>query len=114
MHCIDDKANGIILNHDGDWSGDVRIAWYDTDERHDPGPTPPSLRECWCSGLDLVAGRFSPALPPPGKSLPATVPPSWAPVEVVTRAVALAVESYLRLKLERCVSVDLFIRRGKL
>ncbi len=114
MHCIDDKPNGIILNHSADWSGDVRLAWYDADERRDPGPTPPSLRECWCNGPDLVAGRFSPALPPAGASVPETVPPSWAPVEVITRAVALAVESYLRHKLMRAVDVDLFIRRGKL
>jgi len=120
MHCIDDKPNGIILNHDGDWSGDVRIAWYIAGERrHDPGPPPPSWRECWCCGSDLVAGRFTPLgvadrrvqktseLPPSGIDVPEP------PVNVLTRAVALAVEGYLRFKLERAVD-DLFIRRGKL
>lgn len=108
MHCIDDKANGIIVNHDGDWSGDVRIAWYIAEERHDPGPTPPSLLECWCSGSDLLAGLFTPISESSHGVL--VVPP----IHVVTRAVALAVESYLRFKLERFVSVDLFIRRDKL
>jgi len=108
MHCIDDKPNGIILNH-GDWSGNVRIAWYLADERRDPGPTPPSMRECWCSGPDLVAGLFTPTSGPPDKA-----PSSAPPVDVITRAVALAVESYLHFKLARFVDVDLYIRRGKL
>ncbi len=102
MHCI--------LNHDGDWSGAVRIAWY---MRRDPGPTPPSLHECWCSGPDLVAGLFTPvtnaSAPTPG-----TVVVSEPPVNILTRAVALAVEDYLRFKLERVLDVELFIRRGKL
>ena len=101
MHCTDDKPNGIILNHNGDWSGDVRIAWYNADERRDPGPTPPSLRECWCGGDDLVAGRFT--------LLSGDEPPT----NVLTRAVALAVEGYLRCKMERALD-DLFIRRDKL
>ena len=113
MHCIDDKSNGIILNHDGDWSGAVRIAWYIAGERRDPGPTPPSLHECWCSGPDLVAGLFTPvtnaSAPTPG-----TVVVSEPPVNILTRAVALAVEGYLRFKLERVLDVELFIRRGKL
>jgi len=125
VHCIDDKPNGIILNHNGDWSGEVRIAWYVASERRDPdvpqfsggglviqGPRPPSLQECWCAGKDLVAGRFtsmsSTSEPPPGG---VTVPEP--PVNVLTRAVALAVESYLRSKLESAVD-DLFIPRGKL
>ena len=101
VHCIDDKANGIVLNHDADWSGEVRLAWYIADERVDPGPTPPSLRECWCLGIDLVAGRFSP------------VRGSAPPVDVITRAVALAVETYLRGKMARAVE-DLLIDRGAL
>ena len=101
MHCIDDKANGVILNHNSDWSGDVRIAWYIASERRDPGPTPPSLIECSCRGIDLVAGRFTLNDGPE------------PPVNVITRAVALAVESYLRSKMERAVD-DLFIDRGKL
>jgi hypothetical protein len=109
MHCIDDKPNGIVLNHDGDWSGNVRIAWYIASERVDPGPTPPSLRECWCSGPDLVAGVFTPT------NRPSDAPPqSVPPVDVITRAVALAVEGYLRSKLTRVLDVDLFIRRGQL
>jgi hypothetical protein len=108
VHCIDDKPNGIILNHDGDWSGDVRIAWYIAGERRDPGPTPSSLRECWCVGPDLVAGRFTPTSGPPGEPSP-----SEPPVNVLTRAVALAVEGYLRFQLGRAYD-DLFIRRGKL
>lgn len=101
MHCIDDKPNGIILNHDPDWKGVVRIAWYIADERRDPGPTPPSLRECGCKGIDLIAGRFT--------QLTGDEPP----VNVLTRAVALAVESYLRSKMESAVD-DLCIERGKL
>ncbi len=102
MHCIDDKPNGIIVNYSPGWGGEARIAWYNADERRDPGPTPPSLRECWCNGPDLVAGRFV--------QLSGVEPP----VNVLTRAVALAVESYLREKLERVLDVDLFIKRGKL
>lgn len=113
MHCIDDKPNGIILNHDGDWSGDVRIAWYVASERRDPGPTPPSLQECWCRGPDLVAGLFTPVTnarePSPGVVVVVPEPP----VNVLTRAVALAVEGYLRFKLGRAYD-DLFIRRSKL
>jgi len=112
VHCIDDKANGIILNHNGDWSGEVRIAWYVASERRDPGPTPPSLRECWCDGKDLVAGLFTamsaPSEPPPGGVIVAE-----PPLNVLTRAVALAVETYLRRKMESAVD-ELFIRRGKL
>lgn len=119
MRCIDDKPNGIILNHDGDWSGDVRIAWYTASERRDPGPTPASLRECWCIGPDLIAGRFTPVsaadrrvrrtsdMPLSGVDVPEP------PINILTRAVALAVEGYLRFKLERAMD-DLFIRRGKL
>lgn len=103
MHCIDDKPNGIILNHDGDWSGDVRIAWYLAEERRlAPGRLPPSLCECWCSGPDLVAGRFSPTHGPAhGLSTPEP------PVNILTRAVALAVADYLHLKLGRAVD-DIF------
>ena len=101
MHCIDDKPNGIILNHDSDWSGYVRIAWYIADERRDPGPTPPSLLECECNGPHLVAGRFT--------RLRGVEPP----IDVITRAVALAVETYLRSKITRATE-DLFIERGKL
>lgn len=117
MHCIDDKPNGIILNHDGDWSGDVRIAWYIAGERRDPGPTPPSLRECWCRGADLVAGRFTPVSSAAAFAAQEFVVLSSAapepPVHVITRAVALAVESCLRSKLESALD-DLFSRRAKL
>lgn len=106
MHCIDDKPNGIVLNHNADWSGDVRLVW--SAEHWVRGHTPPSLRECWCSGPDLVAGRFTPTSGPPDEPLP-----SEPPVHVLTRAVALAVESCLRIKLGRAVD-DLFIRRGAL
>ena len=112
MHCIDDKPNGIIVNHNADWSGEVRIAWYVADERRDQGPTPASLRECWCSGRDLVAGLFTPVSTPSDRP-PGTVV-SAPPVDVMTRAVALAVEGYLRHKLMRAIDVDLFIKRGKL
>jgi hypothetical protein len=101
VHCIDDKPNGIVINHNSDWSGEVRIAWYVASERRDPGPTPPSLQECWCRGSDLIAGRFTP--------LNGTEPP----VNVITRAVALAVETYLRGRALRAAE-DLFIQRGKL
>lgn len=104
MHCIDDKPNGIILNHDSDWSGNVCIAWYIAGERRDPGPTPPSLRECWCNGPDLVAGLFTNEPDPGGVLMPEP------PVNVLTRAVARAV---LRFKLGRAID-ELFIRRGKL
>ena len=112
MHCIDDAPNGIILNHNSDWSGEVRIAWYVAGERRDPGPTPPSLRECWCEGKDLIAGLFTPVThvannPPPGTVV------DEPPINVLTRAVALAVETYLRRK-SMSAAEDLFIRRGKL
>ena len=110
MRCIDDRENGIILNHDGAWSDRVRIAWYVASERRDPGPTPPSLRECWCDGPDLVAGRFTPISGPPNDDEHRNDEP---PVNVLTRAVALAVEGYLRHRLE-CFVDDLFIRRGEL
>ena len=112
MHCIDDKPNGIILNHDGDWSGDVSIAWYVAGKSRDPGPTPPSLHECWCSGPDLVAGLFTPVTNT-SEPAPGTIIVPEPPVNVLTRAVALAVEGYLRFRLMRGVD-DLFIRRGKL
>lgn len=101
MHSIDDKANGIVLNHNPDWSGEVRVAWYVASERRDPGPTPPSLHECQCRGIDLVAGRFTLCDGPE------------PPINVITRAVALAVETYLRAKSIRAAE-DLFIDRGKL
>ncbi len=106
MHCIEDKANGVIVNHNGDWSGDVRIAWYVV---IDEGQLP-RLRECWCNGPDLVAGRFTPS---DGRN-PAYPLGCEPPINVLTRAVALSVENYLRFKLMRVVDVDLFIRRGKL
>lgn len=124
VHCIDDKPNSIILNHNSDWSGEVRIAWYVAAERRDPdpdapqfqggglviqGPRPPSLRECWCEGKDLVAGLFTPVERPAGFDLV-----HEPPVNVLTRAVALAVETYLRSKLELVLDTSLFIRRGKL
>lgn len=108
MRCIDDKPNGIVLNHSPDWTGQVRLAWYIADERVDPGPVPPSLRECWCDARDLVAGRFTPTSSPPDKR---GSPP---PVDVITRAVALAVESYLRASLAVFLDEALFIRRGQL
>lgn len=103
MHCIDDKANGIILNYNSDWSGDVRVAWYVASEREQIGRTgvPPSLQECECRGIDLIAGRFT------------LCEGSEPPIHVITRAVALAVETYLRSKLMH-VTEDLFINRGKL
>ncbi len=107
MHCIDDKPNGIVLNHNSDWSGKVRIAWYSTLVREDPRSIP-STCECWCVGPDLVAGRFTPTSGPPNEP-----PPSVPPVDVLTRAVALAVETYLRSMLMHAVD-DLFIRRDKL
>jgi len=102
MHCTDDKSNGIVLNHNSDWSGEVRVAWYIASERRDPGPTPPSLRECWVDGSALTAGHFVPTRSEPEP-----------PVNVITRAVALAVEGFLRSKMERALD-ELFIRRGKL
>lgn len=101
MRCIDDKANGILINHDGDWSGNVRIAWYIAGERQDLGPVPLSLRECSCNGSDLIAGWFTLYDGPE------------PPINVITRAVALAVETYLRSKMEGAVE-KLFIHRGKL
>ncbi len=112
MHCIDDKPNGIILNHNSDWSGVVRIAWYVAAERRTFGPTPPSLQECWCEGKDLVAGRFTSANTT-SETTPGAVIVPEPPVNVLTRAVALAVETYLRRKLERAVD-EIFIHRGKL
>lgn len=107
MHCIDDKPNGIILNHNGDWSGRVRLVWYVASDRRDPGPTPASMRECWCDGPDLVAGLFTPTSGPPSE------PSLEPPVNVITRAVALAVESYLCRKMESALE-GVCIRRGKL
>lgn len=103
-HCIDDKPNGILLNHDSDWSGDVHLAWYSAEERRDPGLLPPSLRECWCSGPQLIAGRFMPLTP---------LPNGEPPIHVITRAVALAVEDYLHFKLMLAVE-GVHIYRNKL
>lgn len=112
MHCIDDKPNGIVLNHNADWSGEIRIAWYVAAERCDSGPTPPSLQECWCVGKDLVAGRFTP-VSVPSNPTPGVVLVPELPVNILTRAVALAVETYLRGKMKSAVD-ELFIHRGKL
>jgi hypothetical protein len=95
MHTIDDKANRIVLNHSSGFVGEVRIAWLPA------GPLEPT-RECWCNGMDLIAGRF---MPTRGQEEP--------PVNVLTRAVALAVETHLRSKMESAVET-LFINRGKL
>ena len=111
MHCLDDKPNGILLNHDGDWSGDLRIAWYIAGERRDPGLTLPT-HECWCRGSDLVAGLFTPVRTA-ATSAPGTILVPEPPINVLTRAVALAVEGYLLFKLQRALD-DLCIRRGKL
>lgn len=115
MHCIDDKPNGIILNHNSDWSGEVRIAWYVSSERRDPGPTPPSLRECWCEGKDLIAGLFTPVTLAgiANNSTPGVVVVAEPPINVLTRAVALAVDTYLRRKIMSAAE-DLVISRGKL
>jgi len=101
MHCIDDKANGIVLNYSPDWGGEARIAWYVVGESRDPGPILPSLRECWCSAPDLVAGRLT--------LLTGDEPPT----NIITRAVALAVEEYLRGKLEHVLDVVFLTKRGK-
>lgn len=95
MHTIDDKANRIVLNHSSGFVGEVRIGWY-------PGYTLEALRECWCNGTDLIAGRFTPTR---GQDEP--------PINVLTRAVALAVETHLRSKMESAVE-GLFINRGRL
>ena len=99
MHIIDDKANRVCLNHNSGFVGEVRIAWYDASKRREHDPT--NFEECWCSGIDLIAGRFTPVRGPE------------PPVNVITRAVALAVETYLRSKMEGAVE-ELFINRGKL
>jgi hypothetical protein len=108
MNCIDDAPNGIILNHNSDWSGKVRIAWYVVNERRDPGPIPTSLQESWCDGPDLIAGRYSPVNAPDGEASH-----DDPPLRVLTRAVALAVETFLRSKMESAVD-KLFIKRSKL
>ncbi len=88
MHCIDDKANGIVLNHNSDWSGDVCIGWYVVDARAQASnPLLPVLRECWCRGSALVAGSFE---------YTRGVDP---PLGVITRSVALAVEACLRAEM---------------
>jgi hypothetical protein len=104
VYCIDDKPNGIIINHSSSWSVEVRLAWYIPSERRgpDPGPAPPSLRECECLGVDLVAGHFT------------LLKGDEPPVNVITRAVALAVEAYLRGKMMRALDNDVYIDRGKL
>ena len=101
MHCIDDKANGIVINHNSDWSGEVSVAWHAVVLRDGFGKSSVDRFECLCSGIDLVAGRFT------------LIDGPEPPVNVITRTVALAVEGYLRSKLERAVD-DLFIDRGKL
>lgn len=82
MHSIDDKPNGIVLNHNADWSGEVHVTWYMGSGQR---------RECQCMGIDLVAGRFT--------LCDGTEPP----INVITRAVALAVEAFLRSKMERAL-----------
>jgi hypothetical protein len=64
-------------------------------------PTPPSLRECQCLGVDLVAGHFI------------LLKGDEPPVNVITRAVALAVKAYLRGKMIRALDNDIYIDRGK-
>jgi hypothetical protein len=104
MHRIDDKPNGITVTHDGDWSGQVCIAWWNVAdiERREPP------RRCWCWGPDLIAGLFTPTSGPPSDLLT-----SEPPINIVTRAVALAVESCLRDKMAYALD-SLFIKRGKL
>jgi len=115
VHCIDDKPNGVIVNHNADWSGEVRIAWYDASARRDTDPALPELQECWCDGYDLVAGRFTLVAKAPVNILGRFEMTTNAdpPVHVLTRAVALAVETFLRRKMERAID-ELFIKRGKL
>ena len=102
MYCIDDGINGIVLNYSADWSDNVRVAWFLAKEFRVPGlgPLPPSLQECHCVGSDLISGRFT------------RVDGPEPPIDVITRAVALAVETYLRHKMEHGVA-ELFINRGK-
>jgi hypothetical protein len=96
MMSISDEVNGILIKHHTDWSGDARILWS-------TGVLPGvDMIGCWCSGHDLIAGRF----------LPTRAGESTPPVNVLTRAVALAVETYLRDKAMSAVE-KLFIDRGK-
>lgn len=104
---IEDKPNGILITHNADWSGIVRIAWYMVDGQRS------ALQECWCVGRDLIAGRFTPVSAPNkpehGRgSLTAT------PINILTRAVTLAVETYLRSRLQAFVDTLYTIDRGKL
>jgi hypothetical protein len=110
MHTIDDDKNGIVLNFNSDWSGEVRLAWYDVTERRGKyltGPVP-SLRECWCDGEDLIAGRFRWVRRPTDDDAAQGEPP----LAVITRAVALAVETYLTRKMESALD-DIAITRRK-
>jgi hypothetical protein len=91
VHTTDDKANGLVLNHDYDWGGIVYVAWCSGSTRHVSS----------CKGSDLVAGRFTHLTGPE------------PPINVITRVVALAVEGYLRTKLEAFTD-NFFIERGKL
>lgn len=102
MYIIHDKKNGILINHSSSWCEDARVAWYNVDEYRESGPTPMSLRECQCDAKGLIAGRFT--------LISGTEPPIY----VIARAVALAVEDYLRSKLTKLLDNDLFIEREKL
>ena len=90
MHIIVEKD--LVINHNSDWSGDVRIAWaprgWPADHRVD-GP-PPTVEEWWVDGRDLLQGRitFSPKY-------------HWfaaMPIDVACRAVARAVRDYMHTK----------------
>jgi hypothetical protein len=100
MPQIEDDLNNVFINHTVNWSGPTRVGWYFTNELANETA---QFRECWCEGRDLVAGRFTFV---PG---PADAKASPPPVDVMTRAVALAVADFLRSKLKRLVEHEFFI-----
>lgn len=77
MHTIEDRATGMVLHHNSDWSGDVVIQWKVNDVK-----TSRKVDEARVNGEDLVAGR-------------AGATNTKIPMAVLVRATALAVEDYM-------------------
>ena len=93
MNCISDNKNGIFINHNSDWSGEARIAWMISREAYDimDAKPPPAHAECWVDSRDLLTGLFTPTRT--GDPEP--------PVNVITRAVALAVYNHVTATMVR-------------
>jgi hypothetical protein len=85
VHSIDDREkNGIIIHHNGDWSGEAIIYWT-------PDLQPPRgmtrYEEASVGGLDLLKGKLTVARG------------MCPPLAVATRVVALALKKHFSMRM---------------